>query len=110
MLLGLIGGALGVALASLCTRAIVTMFPPTIFNLSIPHIEQISIDGWVLGFALAVSLFTGVLFGLVPALNACVNTNAWMKEPCRGLSGRVPGGRYTRAEVGGEVAVMLVFV
>jgi hypothetical protein len=68
MLLGLIGGALGVLLASLCTRAIVTMFSPSIFNLSIPHIEEIPIDGWVLGFAVEVSLLTGAVFGLVPAL------------------------------------------
>src|SRR5260370_29199168 len=90
MLLGLIGGALGVALASLCTRALVTMFPPTIFNLSIPHIEEIPIDGWVLGFALAVSLFTGAVFGLLLALQASVNTSASMKESSRGPARGAP--------------------
>ncbi len=34
----------------------------------IPHFEQISLDGWVLAFTFFVSLFTGALFGLIPAL------------------------------------------
>jgi predicted permease len=110
MLLGLIGGALGMLLASLSTRAIVTMFPPTIFNLNIPHIEEIPIDGWVLGFAVAVSLFTGAVFGLVPALQACVNTSASMKESGRGLAGSVQGRRFRSALVVVELALSLILL
>ena len=110
MLLGLIGGALGMLLASLCTRAMVTMFPPTIFNLSIPHLEQIPIDGWVLGFAVAVSLFTGAVFGLVPALQASVKTSASMKEAGRGLAGSVQGRRFRNALVVAELALSLILL
>ncbi len=54
VVLGLAGGLLGLLLALLGTRALVTMFPPTISNLSIPRVEQIPVDGWVLTFALTV--------------------------------------------------------
>jgi putative ABC transport system permease protein len=110
MLLGLIGGTLGLALASLCTRAMVTMFPPTIFNLNIPHIEQIPIDGWVLTFAVAVSLITGAGFGLVPALQAGESTNDSMKEAGRGQAGSARGSRFRNALVVAEIALSLILL
>jgi len=110
MLLGLLGGAFGVSLASLCTRAMVTMFPPTIFNLNIPHVEQIPIDGWVLGFAAAVSLITGAVFGLVPALQAGANTNGSMKETSRGQAGGARGSRFRSALVVAELALSLILL
>jgi len=110
MLLGLAGGALGLLLASWCARAMVTMFPPTIFNVSIPHIEKIPIDGWVLGFATVVSLFTGVVFGLVPALHASVNTSESLKESGRGLAGGTQGRRYRSALVVVELALSLMLL
>jgi putative ABC transport system permease protein len=75
LMLGLAGGVIGVLLASWCTGTLVQMFPPTIFNLSIPRVERIPMDGWVLGFALLISLLTSVVFGLVPALQACSGNN-----------------------------------
>jgi len=110
MMLGLIGGAFGVALASLCTRAMVTMFPPTIFNLSIPQVEQIPIDGWVLGFAAGISLITGAVFGLVPALQAGTNTNESMKEAGRGQAGSARGSRFRNALVVAELALSLILL
>jgi putative ABC transport system permease protein len=110
MLIGMIGGTLGVILASLCSRAMVGMFPPTIFNLSIPHIEQIPIDGRVLTFALGVSLLTGVVFGLVPALQGHVNTNASMKESGRAATGSAHRRRFRNALIVAEVALSLVLL
>jgi putative ABC transport system permease protein len=110
VLLGLLGGTFGVLLASLCTRAMVTMFPPTIFNLNIPHIEQIPIDGWVLGFAAAVSLITGAVFGLAPALQAGANTNESMKETSRGQAGGARGSRFRSALVVAELALSLILL
>ena len=110
MVLGLIGGAFGVVLASLCTRVMVSMFPPTIFNLSIPHIEQLPIDGWVLGFAVGISLITGVVFGLVPALQAGVNTNDTLKEAGRGQAGSARGSRFRSALVVAELALSLTLL
>jgi predicted permease len=64
-LLSLIGGGLGVLLAAWCLRAIPAM---TAFDL--PRAGDIHLDWTVAGFAAAVSVGTGVLFGLAPSLGA----------------------------------------
>ena len=111
VLLGFAGGALGLALAFWSTGPLVTMFPPTIFNLSIPHLEKIPIDGWVLGFALAVSLLTGLVFGLVPALQAGrLDSNAPVKESGRSLTGSVQIQRFRSVLVVAEVALSLILL
>ena len=98
MLLGIAGGGFGLLLASPCTRALVTMFPPTIFNLNIPHVEKIPIDGWVLGSVAAVSLLTGVTFGLVPALQAGrPGTYESLNASGRSLAGSAQGRRFPPA-------------
>ncbi len=63
VLLALIGGALGLALAWWSTTEIVKFAPA-----NIPRLEEISLDWRVLLFTLAVSVITGVVFGLAPAL------------------------------------------
>jgi len=63
LLLGTLGGVVGVSLAWLLLRFFLGMAPP-----GIPHIHQAGLDGRVLAFTLATSLFSGVLFGLAPAL------------------------------------------
>ena len=110
-LLAAAGGALGLMLAFWCTRALVIMFPPTIFNLSIPHLDKIPVDGWVLGFALMVSLLTGVIFGLVPALQAGgLNAGESLKESGRSLTGSAQGRRLRSALVVAEVALSLILL
>ena len=61
--LGLLGGALGLAFAYAALKVIVAMGPDTL-----PRIQEIGIDPTVLLFAVAVSLFTSLLFGMVPVL------------------------------------------
>ena len=61
--LGVLGGALGLALASAALRALVANGPQTL-----PRLSEIGIDPLVLGFTLAVSLLAGFFFGLIPAL------------------------------------------
>lgn len=63
--LGLAGGALGIWLAALGIRPFVTLWPG-----SLPRAEEVRLDWHVLLFALAVSLASGLLFGLAPALRA----------------------------------------
>jgi putative ABC transport system permease protein len=111
VLLGLASGALGLLLAFWCVGALVAMFPPTLFNISIPHVDKIPIDGWVLGFALAVSLLTAVIFGLAPALQAGrVNTNESLKESSRSLSGSAQSRRFRNALVVAEVALSVMLL
>ncbi|HEY7180841.1 MAG TPA: ABC transporter permease [Blastocatellia bacterium] len=63
MLLAVLGGALGVLLAWWGLRLLVNLKPA-----NIPRLEDIRLDGHVLWFTLALSLLTGLIFGLAPAL------------------------------------------
>jgi putative ABC transport system permease protein len=65
VLLALAGGVLGVFLAAWILRAI-----PLITSFDLPRAGEIHLDWMVLGFAAALSLATGVLFGLAPSIGA----------------------------------------
>jgi len=62
MLLSLAGGAAGLALAAWGTRRLAGMAQERL-----PRLDTISVDGTVLAVSLAISVITGLLFGLVPA-------------------------------------------
>ncbi len=64
VLLSLAGGALGVLFAFLATRSIVALMP----EFYVPNESRVEINITVLAFSLGVSLLTGIVFGLVPAL------------------------------------------
>jgi putative ABC transport system permease protein len=66
VLLSVVGGALGVLFAVGATRLIVALIPPDY----VPNESRIVINGWVLLFSLGVSMLTGILFGLAPALRS----------------------------------------
>jgi putative ABC transport system permease protein len=61
--LGLLGGGLGLALASAALQALVAMAPA-----NLPRLQEISIDPVVLVFTLALSLLAGLLFGIIPVV------------------------------------------
>jgi putative ABC transport system permease protein len=65
MLLGLLGGAVGCCMGYLFLRLFLVIGPE-----GIPRLQQASLDLRVVVFTLALSLFSGVLFGLAPALHA----------------------------------------
>jgi predicted permease len=65
MLLSLVGGGTGVALAMGGMTFLRSVIPT-----DIPRIANIGIDATVLGFALSISIVTGLVFGLAPALSA----------------------------------------
>jgi predicted permease len=63
LLLGALGGAAGLVLAILCVRMLV------VFDLArLPRLEEVAISPWVVLFTLAVSLGSGLFFGLFPVL------------------------------------------
>jgi predicted permease len=68
-LLSLGGAAAGILLALLGVPALLALAPAS----GVPRIEEIHIDRWVLTFALLLGAFTGILFGLAPALQATGN-------------------------------------
>jgi putative ABC transport system permease protein len=102
-LLALAGGALGVLLAWLGTRALV------MFNAgSIPRLEEARVDGVVLGFSLAASALTGMLIGLVPALQQSQTAlRAALGEGTRSSRGG-PARRARNALIVGQVAMGFV--
>jgi putative ABC transport system permease protein len=82
-LLAVMGGALGLLLASWGIKLILAVSPD-----SIPRVGEINLDGRVLAFTLAVSLLTGIIFGLAPAIQASrVDVQAMLKETARSLTG-----------------------
>jgi len=109
-LLSLGGGLLGLLLAVWSRGMLLKLFPNDIANLSIPRVKQIPMDGGVVGFALLLAVFTGVLFGLLPALHTAAGD---VYETLRdgGRSGSVAGRERTRSLlVIVEIALSLVLL
>jgi putative ABC transport system permease protein len=80
LLLSLAGGAVGLLFAYVCVKLFKAISPS-----DIPRLDEIGIDANVLGFCLAVSLLTGVGFGLAPAIySARLDLNNSLKESGRG--------------------------
>jgi predicted permease len=87
VLLSLAGGLLGLGIGYLGVRALLEINPGNIPRIG-ERGSQVMLDWRVLAFTLAVSLLTGILFGLVPALNASrADLNLTLKE-----SGHRAGG------------------
>ena len=85
LLLALAGGGLGLLLAGWTIDAI-RAFPPA----NIPRVEQIQIDSGVLEYTFLLSVLTGILFGIVPALKA---SGVELARALRGTSGQSTGTR-----------------
>ncbi len=80
ILLGLLGGGLGILLAFLCLKVQIIRIPPE-FARMIPGWGKIAINTPVLLFTSVVSLGTGLIFGLLPALQASrPDVNATLKD------------------------------
>ncbi|HEX5731670.1 MAG TPA: ABC transporter permease [Blastocatellia bacterium] len=106
LLLALVGGGLGLMLAVWGADLLVALNPR-----DIPRAEEIGIDGRVLAFTLLVSLITGVVFGLVPALQGSkVDLSSSLKEGSRGLSSSPHHNRAQRLMVVSEIALAIVLL
>ena len=104
ILLAGVGGLFGLALAFWSTRAILKGLPA-----ALPRADEISLDARVLLFSLALSLFTGVIFGLAPALKATrINLQETMNQSGRGSTGFRQRLQGTFVAV--EVAMALVLL
>jgi putative ABC transport system permease protein len=101
--LGVAGGALGVLLAIWGIDLLESFLPA-----SLPRHNAIAVNGRVLVFTLALALFTSLLFGLAPALQAVkADVRAALNEGGRGGSQR---GRLRSLLVVAEVALALVLL
>jgi putative ABC transport system permease protein len=99
-----IGGVLGVGLAWWGTNVLVTMFAQRL-----PRAGEVGVDGMVLLFAAVLSVATGLLFGVAPALQTSrVDLNETLKESARTGSGA--GVRLRSLLVVAEVALSLILL
>jgi predicted permease len=104
--LAILGGVLGVALAFAALRFLVWMAPA-----GIPRLDEIAINVPVLLFALAVSIFTGLLFGSVPVFKyAGVRPGTGLREGGRGSSQSRERHRARNVLVVVQVALALVLL
>ena len=104
MALSVVGGAAGIALAYALTQGLVALDP-----LKIPRVQDIALDARVLAFTAAISALTGVLFGIVPALQSSrTDLQSVLKEG--GRDSRVGAGWLRRVLVTSEIAASVVLV
>ncbi len=109
LLLAVIGGGLGLLLASWGLGLL-----PALGAEKIPRLQEITLDARVLGFTLAMSLLTGVIFGLAPAFQAVkfdLHTSIKVgKEGARASASAKGRRRLRNAMVVTEVALSLVLL
>ncbi len=96
--LSFVGGALGLLVAFWGLDALRSLAPA-----NIPRLQNVALDGRVLLFTSAVTMLTGVLFGLAPALRGSrVNLGETLKEGGAGLDGRRPAAAQRARRRGGR--------
>jgi predicted permease len=104
-LLALLGGAAGLVLARWARDILWSMRPP-MFAYAGVHLD---LDGRVLFYTLAISVFTGILFGLAPALRATSGDLASdLKERTGQAESSLKGRRTRSVLVMGQVALSVV--
>ncbi|HET9272315.1 MAG TPA: ABC transporter permease, partial [Vicinamibacterales bacterium] len=109
LLLGLLGGIAGLLIAQAALQVVRSINPG-----NIPRLEAITLDGTVLLFTFAVSVLTGLLFGLAPALRAArPDLNVALKAGGRNTQGEGGFGSRRRLRsllVVSEVAISLMLL
>jgi len=104
VLLALAGGAIGMVMAAWGTQAAIQALPD-----ALPRANEIHLSARVMIFALVVSILTGIVFGLIPALKtASGDVHETLKEGGRGMSGT--RHRTQSAIVVLEMAIALVLM
>src|SRR5207302_10326463 len=102
----LLGAIAGILLAFWCVHALTPCLPS-----GLAHFGAVRVDGWVLGFALALSLVSSLGFGLAPALRSGdAHLEANLRE---GAARSGEGGRRSRVRnflAASELALALVVV
>jgi len=109
VLLSLAGGAAGLLIAYWGVDALVAALPDNQIN-SLPFLKSLHIDARILGFSFALSLLTGIVFGLAPALQSSrLDLNEVLKEGGRASSSG-PRQRLRSALVMTEIALAVVLL
>jgi predicted permease len=106
MLLSSIGGIAGIATAFLGLRFLLQVIPR-----GIPRLTEVNLDWRVLLFALLMSLLTGLIFGVAPAMQATrSNLLPGIRESSRGSGASIKTGRFRDVLVISELALAVVLM
>jgi putative ABC transport system permease protein len=106
MLVSVLGGAVGLMLAMWGIDLLMALKPE-----SLPLVAAVGVDGRVLAFTFSVSILTGIMFGLVPALSASrPNMNEVLKEGGRSATGGISRYRVRSLLVVSETALALMLL
>ncbi|MFC5864851.1 ADOP family duplicated permease [Acidicapsa dinghuensis] len=104
--LGMMGGVLGVFVAYAGLRLLVQIGP-----VDLPRLSELSLDGWSLLFTFLLSVFSGVLFGAIPAIKYAWSKHALMMGGAtRTTSAGRPRQRMRNLLVVAQVAMALVLL
>lgn len=105
--LSLLGGLAGLGMGALLIRLITSIEPPT----NLPLAFDIRMDGTVLAFTFAVTILTGTLFGLAPALQTSrTDLTDTLRESSAGSGTATSVSRLRRLLVIGQVALCAVLL
>jgi putative ABC transport system permease protein len=105
VMLALGGGVLGLLLARWSVASLVALNP------NLPRASEIGVDGGVMAFTLVVSVVTGLLFGLAPALQTSrTNLQDTLKDGTRSGAADLSGRNVRRGLVVAEVALSLTLL
>jgi predicted permease len=106
LLLALAGGALGLLIASAGTRLLARAT-----QIGLPRVQEIHIDWQTLAFTFAISILTGVFFGLIPSLQVSKpDINVILRESGRGTAGSLRRNRARSFLVVGQVALSMMLL
>jgi putative ABC transport system permease protein len=105
LMLALAGGAAGLLLARWGVAALVRLGPA-----DVPRLNTASIDAWVLAGTLGLSLLTGLLFGMAPAISFSRGLHDTLKESVRTTSPSRSARRLRALLAAGELALALVLL
>jgi putative ABC transport system permease protein len=106
LLLALIGGGIGLLLAVWGIEALIALAPE-----DLPRVKEVAIDSTAILFTLGVSVVTGLVFGLAPALQSSrFSVSETLKEGGRGASGGPRRQRIRNVLVVAEVSLALVLL
>ena len=103
-LLSFAGGACGILIAFWSVPALLALAPAG----KVPRMEMIQMDGWVLAYTFAISVITGIVFGLAPAFHATRDACGSLSHAGRGVT--ASHERIRGALTVSEIALALVLL
>jgi len=107
ILLAGFGGAVGVGLALGIIKMIVLLMPPGY----VPNESRVTLNGYALAFLAGISVFSGILFGLVPAWRSTrVTVYETLKDGSQGAGASRGGGRIRGVLIVSEVALSVILL